>query len=285
MTPSERIKIIRSISSALVDKEWALIDLTLKQFGLPWTNQWQSGDKAAYVIDMISDGDDHKLLDLGKHLGVESELAQVSAPSFWQPQEPCIFISHISVFKTEATTYQGCLSAFGINSFVAHQDIEPTKDWQNEIEVALVTMDALLALLSPGFSESKWTDQEVGVAVGRRVPVIPVRIGLDPYGFIGKYQAVQGLSRKVSDVCDETLTLLLKKPVIEAKITEVLVRKLAGSVSWAEAKKNMDYLERCQHLRPEMVQAIQKAVDENDQVKDAWGVPDRIKNLIKRIGS
>lgn len=285
MTPSERIKIIRSISSALANEEWPLIDLTLKQFSLRWMDQWQGSDRAAYVIDMISDGDDYKLLDLGKHLGVESELAQVSAPSFWEPQEPCLFISHISAFKIEATMYQGYLASFGINGFVAHQDIEPTKEWQNEIEAALLTMDALLVLLSPGFNESKWTDQEVGVAVGRRIPVIPVRIGIDPYGFIGKYQAIQGLSRDVPDVCDEIVTLLLKKPVIESKITEALVKKLARSGSWADAKKNMDYLERCQHLRPEMVKLLQKAIGENSQVRDSWRVPDRINALIKRIGS
>jgi len=82
MTPSERIKIIRSISSALANEEWPLIDLTLKQFSLRWMDQWQGSDRAAYVIDMISDGEDYKLLDLGKHLGVESELAQVSARHF-----------------------------------------------------------------------------------------------------------------------------------------------------------------------------------------------------------
>jgi len=57
-------------------------------------------------------------------------------------------------------------------------------------------MDALLALLTPGSNESKWTDQEVGVAVGRRVPVIPIRIGIDPYGLIGKYQAVREQGKK-----------------------------------------------------------------------------------------
>lgn len=196
MTPSQRITCIREIASALGGEEWGLIDLTLKQFGLPWTDQWQSGDRTAYVIDMISIATDDKLLDLGKHLGVESELAQVEAPSFWHVQEPRVFISHVSSFKKEAIVYKAYLNLFGINGFVAHEDIEPTKKWQDEIELALSTMDALLALLTPGSNESKWTDQEVGVAVGRRVPVIPIRIGLDPYGLIGKYQAVREQGKK-----------------------------------------------------------------------------------------
>lgn len=285
MTPSERIACIRDIASALGDEEWGLIDLTLKQFGLPWTNQWQRGDKKGYVVDMIGEADDDKLLALGKHLGVESELAQVNAPSFWQAQEPRVFISHVSSFKKEATGFKTSMGLFGISGFVAHEDIEPTKKWQDEIELALSTMDALLALLTPGFNESKWTDQEVGVAVGRRVPVIPIRVGLDPYGLIGKYQAVQGAERKIPDICDEILSILLQKPGVGAKITDALMRQLTASGSWAEAKKNMDYLERCQHLKPEMIKVIEKAMEENPQVREAWGVPERIKTLIKKTAS
>ena len=64
------------------------------------------------------------LLTSGKHLGVESELAQVEAPSFWHVQEPQI--SHVSSFKKEAIVYKAYLNLFGIN-LVAHEDIEPTK--------------------------------------------------------------------------------------------------------------------------------------------------------------
>lgn len=285
MTPSERITCIRGIAAVMGDEEWGLIDLTLKQFDLPWTNSWQGSDKKNYIVDMIGDGDDDKLLALGKHLGVESELAQLAAPTFWQPEQPRVFISHVSAFKKEATSFKASMGMFGINGFVAHEDIEPSKEWQDEIEVALSTMDALLALLTPGFNESKWTDQEVGVAVGRRVPVVAVRVGLDPYGLIGKYQAVQGAGRKIGEICDDVLTILLQKPGIGTRVTDALVRQLAASGSWAEAKRNMDYLERCQHLKPEMIKVIEKAMEENSQVREAWGVPDRIKALIRKTKS
>jgi len=39
------------------------------------------------------------------------------------------------------------------------------------------------------------------------------------------------------------------------------VRKLAEAGSWAQAKKTMDLLERCQHLKPEMIEVIEKAID------------------------
>jgi len=112
-------------------------------------------------------------------------------------------------------------------AFVAHEDIEPTAEWQEEIEIALSTMDAFLVMLTPGFCESKWTDQEVGFAVGRRIPVVPIKLKLNPYGFIGKYQALQGKNLTIPDLASEILDLLLKKPSIGTKITSALVRNLA----------------------------------------------------------
>jgi len=37
-------------------------------------------------------------------------------------------------------------------------------------------MDVLVAILTTGFRESHWTNQEIGVAIGRGVPVISVRL-------------------------------------------------------------------------------------------------------------
>lgn len=53
------------------------------------------------------------------------------------------------------------------------------KEWQDEIEKALFAMDALAVILTPKFNGSKWTDQEVGVAVGRAVLIIPIGKGND----------------------------------------------------------------------------------------------------------
>jgi len=46
-------------------------------------------------------------------------------------------------------------------------------------------MDAFVALMTRSFHKSKWTDQEVGFAVCRGVPIIALRWGMDPYGLSG----------------------------------------------------------------------------------------------------
>lgn len=285
MKPSDRIHLIRDVARALGQESWNLIDLTLKQFSLPWTNDWNGGgDREAYVMDMISESSDEALLELGKHVGAVSELESVEAPTFWQEQQPRIFISHISATKKAVAGLKAELEDYGLSAFVAHEDIEPTREWQDEIEGALATMDALVAVLVPGFAESKWTDQEVGVAVGRRVPIVPLKAGLDPYGLIGKYQALQVKGRTNDVVAVDVIEILAGKPQIASKISRALVERLKASGSWARSKKLMDLIEKCRTFTPEAIAELRAAAESNDQVSSAWGVPERIAKIVAANG-
>jgi hypothetical protein len=102
-----------------------------------------------------------------------------------------LFLSHKSQVKKETAALKELLGLYGVSGFVAHEDIRPTKAWQDEIENGLASMDAFAALLTEQFHDSDWTDQEVGFAHARGVPVIAVQMGRVPYGFIGKFQALR----------------------------------------------------------------------------------------------
>lgn len=69
MKPSERVRLIANIANKLQDEEWSLIDLTLRQFGLLWTEEW-GGSKFDYLVQMIQEGSDKALIDLAQHLGI-----------------------------------------------------------------------------------------------------------------------------------------------------------------------------------------------------------------------
>ncbi len=75
-------------------------------------------------------------------------------PDFWLPGHFRLFISHLGEHKESAQRLAKTLRAYGITSFVAHEDIEPTKEWQLEIHRALFSMDALAAILSRGLVEA-----------------------------------------------------------------------------------------------------------------------------------
>lgn len=112
-------------------------------------------------------------------------------PLFWQPGYFRLFISHLSEDKAKAHTLKDVLASYQIAAFVAHDDIQPSTEWQSEIESALRTMDAMIAMLTPGFVSSPWCDQEVGYALGRRRFVLGLRMGADPHGFLGRFQGLQ----------------------------------------------------------------------------------------------
>lgn len=285
MHPSERINHIKDISKELSKEEWSLLDLTLKQFNLPWTDQWSGGDKEAYVIDMLSGADDGPLLELAKHLGLASQLETIEEPVFWSGGEARIFLSHLAVNKVETSMIRDGLKSYGMTAFVAHEDIEPAREWQTEIESALATMDGLVALLAPGFKESNWCDQEVGVAIGRKVPIINIKQGLDPYGFIGKYQALQGHGKTPIQIAKEIFDLFLPLPGIGPKITTGLVNLLVLSTSFSESKKLIDLISQSQYLTSKHALVMKDAVNNNDQVSNSWGVPEQINEITLQFES
>lgn len=82
------------------------------------------------------------------------------------------FLSHKAECKLDASALKTSLMNIGVSAFVAHEDIEPTKKWLDEIELALSTQDVCVTLLTERFRDSKWTDQEIGIAIGRGVPVV-----------------------------------------------------------------------------------------------------------------
>lgn len=102
------------------------------------------------------------------------------------------FISHSHLDKVKAAELKEHLENLGAQAFVAHEDIKPTRPWQDEMRCALGGMHVLVALLTKHFRESKWTDQEVGYAISSKVPVMPVSLDVSPYGFMSEVQALRG---------------------------------------------------------------------------------------------
>ena len=149
-------------------------------------------------------------------IGQFQSIEQVDEGRIWGVGNVRLFISHNAQDKTLATELKGnLLRIYNVASFVAHEDIAPTDEWQNSISVALASMDILIVLLTDRTYPSKWIDQEIGYALGRDVPVVPVKLGADPHGFIGKYQALNGFQngmRKPStQIAFELFDLMLTK--------------------------------------------------------------------------
>jgi hypothetical protein len=101
--------------------------------------------------------------------------SDVEVRRLWPDGRFRLFLSHLAKHKAGVSKLKDELEQFGISAFVAHEAIKPSLEWQREIELALRSMHALVALITPEFHASNWTDQEIGWAFGRGVLVVPVR--------------------------------------------------------------------------------------------------------------
>ena len=273
---------MKEISNRLSMEDWPLIDVTLRQFSLPWSDDWR-GEKNAYILKMTEEASDQALIDLASHVGFRFEAAPTGIdPPFWRQGMFRVFLSHLAAHRVFAARLQDALLSYGISAFVAHNDIEPTRDWQTQIETALATCDALLALLHPNFHQSNWTDQEIGFAMGRGVPVFSVRFGQDPYGFIGRFQAFTGDEGSAIELALDLFTSYRKHKQTQRKMSEVLIARFVESESFASAKQRVGYLEELEVWDSSFSKRIRAAADGNSQIAGAWGVSERVNVLIKK---
>ncbi len=271
---------MKEIANRLSGESWALIDLTLKQFNLPTSDSW-SGENSAYVLRMIENAPDATVIELSQHLGFDLNVSRASKiePEFWDDGMFRLFISHLADKKKTAANIQAALRYYGISSFVAHSDIMPTTEWEDQIELALSTCDALIALLHDKFHESNWTDQEIGFAMGRGVPVFSVSFVQTPYGFIGRFQAFNGNNKSAGDLANEIFDAFRKNKQTQSRMSGIMVKQFEESNTFRESKERIGYLEELEVWEPSFSKRILAANDNNSQVSGSWGVSDRVKEL------
>ena len=183
-----------------------------------------------------------------------------------------LFLSHISADRLAVSRLKGALRELGVDAFVAHEDIEPSKEWQHEIELALRTMHALAAVITPDFRKSNWTDQEVGWALGRGKVVVPIRLGSDPHGLMGKYQAVRGNLEEPEGLAWGIVTTLLSNPKSSDQMRPAVFNAFTTASSSKMAKSLHRVLLAVRNVTPEETESMWKACADNPHVAEADGV-------------
>lgn len=203
----------------------------------------------------------------------------------WKPNRIRLFLSHVSRIKGPTAELKKALAPFGVDSFVAHEDIQPTVLWHREIELALRSMDILCALVTEDFIKSQWTDQEVGYALGRGIPVIAVNCGADPYGLLGKHQALRANIDKLSTCAPRIADIIGQQDHLKDRLIEGLVEAVATAISFQDARDGMKRVSALQqHMSDAQVRRLLRAITDNTQVGDAHGVPTKIQNIAKKRG-
>ena len=215
------------------------------------------------------------------HVHSKRNVKKTPEPSFWTKDHFRLFISHVSSDKALAQSLKKDLDSYAISGFVAHSDIEPSKEWESEIVLGLNTCDSGIALMSHKFHESKWTDQEIGILIGQEKLIVPIKIGLDPYGFIGKYQALPFSDEKKST--KDIFNALVKNEKTKKKMAYALMAMFENSDSFSGAKINFDLVKKIEFWNDDLIERLEKSSKGNSQIRGSFGLPASISYLVKEL--
>ena len=282
MDKATRIDLIRESAELLAQRHWADIDLVLREFGLPVFSDWHE-DQLSYCLTAIRDASNDDLRDLHAYLRQERPTDHVGEAS-WETNQFRLFLSHVSAEKVFVHEVKQGLLDFGIGGFVAHDDIEPSSEWQNAILAALATCDALAAFLHDGFPQSSWTDQEVGFVIGRGVPVLGLRFAdYDPYGFMGRWQGAPCRGLTAAAVAAKIYAMLRARKELAQRLETALIQAVVDSRNFDEANRRAGRLGDVEGWSPEKLDLLATAL-ENFQVEGAWHAKPRIKGILSEHG-
>ncbi len=226
MKVREKIQLISDIAQFFQDNySYNKISEILSYFDLPENGDYNGpNSKRLYTEHKLRGVSDEVILQIAEDFDVPFTITRDGTvlPRNWQDDSSVkIFISHLSKDKDIANKIKKELSNYNATSFVAHEDIHPTSEWEKEIKKALSTMDIFISVHTLGFSKSVWCQQEVGYAIGSGKKVIPVKFNENPPGFLSSIQALPR-GKKTAKELIEIILLILK----DDKNTNELYKKL-----------------------------------------------------------
>jgi hypothetical protein len=201
----------------------------------------------------------------------------------WKDKALRLFLSHRDSHKAVARKLADALEPFGVSAFVAHDTIKPMKEWQKEILNGLITMEVMLVLLTDDFHESVWTNQEVGFALSKGIPIICVKVeNIDPEGFISSQQALKVSYDNISSAAPQVYRILIEDIGQEGRLKEILIEAFVSSSSYVEAMESLTRLtETTDRLTDVEFDRIAKGYAQNDQLCGCAGIHNR-GNWFKR---
>ena len=238
----------------------------------------------ANASSLIPEVIDHFDIDLWYQQKEPEKYQRIFLPSvakladFWTDGYFRIFVSHLSSNRERMSAMKVNLANWGASAFIAHEDIEASREWRDEVEAGLESMEVLVAVVEPGFKESGWCAQEVGYALGRKIDIIPLRAGLDPFGFFGKYQGIQIKGKYPEVVASEIIQALLKKP----QHRNSLLQSMGKAFAKLPSQKKLDlvnHLDSWSIATDAQLKALFEQVSLSDFERRS------LKGLISRVGA
>jgi hypothetical protein len=142
-------------------------------------------------------------------------------------------------------------------------------------------MEIMLAFVTDDFHDSTWTNQELGFALGRNVPVVSLKLQRrDPSGFIGNLQALRGRLDNPAASAPDIYKLLAEKLGNGRRLQSALISAFVQSPNFMETKLRFDRMAGVVHsLSDEEVDQIARGFEANDQLHKAGHLISKYERL------
>ena len=190
-----------------------------------------------------------------------------------------VFLSYHHKDRRIAGRLKESLGVLGMDVFLAHDDLEPSTEWQGEILKKLKQCDVFMPLLTEAFRSSLWTDQETGIAFASKKLILPLKLSADPYGFIGKLQA-QRVRPGPEGTCWKIAGVLASRPPLREPIRDGVIAAFLKSSSFEEADRRAAALLKFQPFSKAELNRIVDGGASNTQIYGGWASRDIVKKLI-----
>jgi hypothetical protein len=271
MSRKDRFKMKSQLVETLGSHEWSFdqTNLLLGEFGIePLSGDWQGPS----MIDVLGNVSDTTLVELyALVMGIDTEEVEDAVESSeagnWKPGYIRVFLSHSAQYKEFIGDVANELAVVGIHGFVAHDTMEYSKPWQTQIEQALRSMQAFVAIIHPEFNGSAWCHQEIGWARGRRVPHYAVRMGADPAGFVGRDQWPSAAGQTPKQVAHIITSWVSALPELGSTVADGLFAALRSAGNYMDAGAAAERIVSLGSLTQEQFQQLDEIYWNNDQVR------------------
>jgi TIR domain-containing protein len=290
MRAIDRVYAERQLLAAF-DKEmgWADTDLFFKRMRIPRPDFGEENFSLKELTrGYLAGCSDDVLLDIAHQLGLDvapqdssGSLIALADSKYWLIDHFRVFISHAHTAKLQAAALRFALQRYAISAFVAHEDIETRDEWREEILRSLMSMDAFVAILTPDSISSKWTDQEVGIAVARDVLLIPISKGQEPYGFLSKYQALSSKGLKARDVAAGVFRTICGNTRTKGRMIESLTRTISTGSDASEVLFRIEKLNGVEGVGVEDWERVRENVAGNAVLRSSQQVLERLNEIFR----
>jgi hypothetical protein len=243
-------------------------NLLLSEFGLETLEYGWTGLTFEELIAKVSDSDLLEMYSVVTGIGPEEveDAIEAAVNGNWKSGYVRLFMSHSAHHKEFVGHVADELAVVGIHGFVTHDTMQISKPWQSQIEQALRSAQAFVALVHPEFNSSAWCQQEIGWAFGRRIPIHAIRMGRDPLGFLGSDQWNSGASSQAKTIAALIGAWVSSLPELGETMVDGLFTALNNANNYMDAGATADRIATLADLTDDQWARLRTIFWDNSQV-------------------